>query len=331
VKIDRNMLLSLTMALWAAVPVQSSAAVGPEYFDGKTISFIIGTEPGGGYDIYGRLVAEYMQRHLPGSTIVPRNMPGAGHIIGTNFIYASKPDGLTIGTFNTGLIYTQLAEEDSAKFDLGNMSWIGKVASDPRVLMVTKESGIETLDQLMALETPIRFAGAGVGSGSVAETRLLIEALDLPVDLITGYNGGDDQLAMRRGEVQGLLASRSSVEDFARDTGAIFVAQVGGDDPNVPQLGNKVNGEMAERAIALIDSQVSVVRLVAGPPDIPADILGVLQNAFEAAVTDEAFLERAETLGLPVDPLVGEDVAIAVREALDQPAEMVDLVKSVMR
>ena len=76
---------------------------GAAFFDGKTVTYIVATAPGGGYDTNGRLVAEYMQKHLPGSTFIVQNMPGAGHLIGTNYIYASEPDGLTIGTFNTGL------------------------------------------------------------------------------------------------------------------------------------------------------------------------------------------------------------------------------------
>ncbi len=79
-----------------------------DFYKGKTVTYIVATAPGGGYDLYGRLTAEYMQKYLPGSTFVVKNFPGAGHLIGANTLYASKADGLTIGTFNTGLIYNQL-------------------------------------------------------------------------------------------------------------------------------------------------------------------------------------------------------------------------------
>ena len=124
----------------ACFPV--AAQEGAAFFKDKTVTYIVATDPGGGYDTNGRLVAEYMQKHLPGSTVVVQNMPGAGHLIGTNYIYASEPDGLTIGTFNTGLIYGQLAGDPGAKFDLAKMTWIGKVSSDPRVVVVSSESGI---------------------------------------------------------------------------------------------------------------------------------------------------------------------------------------------
>jgi putative tricarboxylic transport membrane protein len=107
------------IGLWS---VAATAQDGAAFFNGKTVTYIVATEPGGGYDTNGRLVAEFMQKHLPGSTFVVQNMPGAGHLVGTNYIYASEPDGLTIGTFNTGLIYGQLTGKDGIKFDLTKIS-----------------------------------------------------------------------------------------------------------------------------------------------------------------------------------------------------------------
>ncbi len=125
------------------------------------MTYIVATAPGGGYDTYGRLVADFMQKHLPGSTFVVRNMPGAGHLVGTNAINASKPDGLTIGTFNTGLIYNQLINADGVRFDLSKMSWIGKAASESRVVAIASQSPIKTWQDFVALKEPVNFAVAG--------------------------------------------------------------------------------------------------------------------------------------------------------------------------
>src|SRR5437868_2962922 len=134
-----------------------------DFFKGKTVNYIIATAPGGGYDYYGRIVAEYMQKHLPGSTFVVRNVPGAGHIVGANTIYASKPDGLTIGTFNTGLIYNQLVGLDGLKADLTKMSWLGKASTDPRAIVISANSPIKTFADLQA-SSQIIFSTSGVGS-----------------------------------------------------------------------------------------------------------------------------------------------------------------------
>jgi len=157
---------ALSLALTSAALAQSEA----DFFKGKTVNYIIATAPGGGYDLYGRLVAEYMQKHLPGSTFVPRNMPGAGHIIGANFIYASKPDGLTIGTFNTGLIYNQLVGVDALKADLTKMSWIGKASTDPRAIVISANSPIKSFADLQKAQN-VLFSTSGVGSAGYAFAR----------------------------------------------------------------------------------------------------------------------------------------------------------------
>src|SRR5690349_15567901 len=161
----------------------AAAQTGADFFKGKTVNYIIATAPGGGYDLYGRLVSEYMQKHLPGSTFVPRNMPGAGHIIGANFLYASKPDGLTIGTFNTGLIYNQLVGVDALKADLTKMSWIGKASTDPRAIVISTNSPIKTFGDLQKAKDVV-FSTSGVGSAGYAETKVLSDMLGLPIRLL---------------------------------------------------------------------------------------------------------------------------------------------------
>ncbi|MDF1635368.1 tripartite tricarboxylate transporter substrate-binding protein [Mycoplana sp. MJR14] len=318
-----------TIAAMAATP--TFAQEGAEFFNGKTVNYIVATAPGGGYDTNARLVAEFMQKYLPGSTFVVQNMPGAGHLIGANYVYASEPDGLTFGTFNTGLIYGQLAGDPAIKFDLGNMSWIGKVASDPRVIVVTKDSGIESFEQLKNSKEPVKFASAGVGSASTVETTMLVKALGLPVEIVSGYNGGDDQLAMRRGEVQGIIASRSSFQEFVNEGNAKIIAQIGGSESDVPQLSSMTDDAEAQKVIALVASQSNISRLSAGPAGIPEDRLQALRDAYTKATTDPAFLEKAKSLGLPVDPKVGDDVATVVKAALNQSPEIVTFLQETLK
>jgi tripartite-type tricarboxylate transporter receptor subunit TctC len=324
----------LALVAWGgacALPVSPSLAQqGADFYKGKTVTYIVATAPGGGYDAYGRLVAEYMQKYLPGSTFVVRNMPGAGHLIGANAIYASRPDGLTIGTFNTGLIYNQLIGLEGVKFDLAKMSWIGKAASDPRVLVVAQQSPIKSFDELRAQKEQVNFATAGIGSASYVETVMLTNALKLPVKVLTGYNGNEDQLAMRRGEVVGSIASRSTYEQFVKNGFGRFVAQIGGDDKDVPQLATQVSDARGKQLIALVQSQGDIARLTAGPPGIPADRLEALRAAYKKALEDKELQAKAEKLERPVEPLYGEDVAKAVREALNQTPEAIALLKGAM-
>lgn len=324
----------VALAAMMGVALPAGAAVAgsaKEFFEGRTIIYIVATAPGGVYDTNGRLVAEFMQKYLPGSTFVVQNMPGAGHLIGANYIYASKADGLTFGTFNTGLIYGQLGGDPNIKFDLTKMSWIGKVASDPRIILVTKESGIESFEELRNLKQPVKFATAGIGSASMVEATMFVKALNLPIQVVSGYNGNEDQLAMRRGEVQGVIGSRSEFQPFVDEGAGRFIAQIGGNDTDVPQLSSMIDDEQGKRVVALVESQSRISRLSAGPAGIPEDRLQALREAYDAATSDPEFLKRAEAIDLPVNPGVGEEVAESVKRALNQPPDIVEFIQKTLR
>jgi tripartite-type tricarboxylate transporter receptor subunit TctC len=320
-------LLTLAGALIASAmsAAPASAQSGADFFKGKTITYIVATSPGGGYDTYGRLVAEYMQRYLPGSIVMVRNMPGAGHMIGTNAIFAAKPDGLTIGTFNTGLIYNQLIRQSGVRFDLERMSWVGKAANDARVVAIAQQSPIKTYRDLIEQKLPVTFAAAGIGSAAYVETVMLTSALKLPIKILTGYNGNDDMLAMRRGEVVGTISARSTWDPFVRNGYARYIAQIGGDQKDVPQLAALVTDPGAKALIALIQTQCDVARLTAGPPDIPPDRLAALRTAFRMAMEDKELLAKTEKLGLPIEPAYGDTVVQMVKDALNQSPETVAL------
>ncbi len=314
-------------ALAGAGAARAQQANGEDHFKGKTVNYIVATAPGGNYDTYGRLIAEYMQRHLPGSTFIVRNMPGAGHLIGANALYASKPDGLTIGTFNTGLIYTQLAGHKGIKFDLKDMSWIGKASTDPRVLVVAAQSPIKTFKDIAASKETLNFATSGPGGANYVEILGLAATLKLPIKMLSGYNGTEDQLAMRRGEIVGTIASRSAFEHFVKNGYGRYVAQFGGAEKDVPQMSGLVSEEEASRLVQLITVQGDIGRLTAAPPAVPAPVLATLRAAYRKALEDPDLNARAKKSDMPIEPAYGEDVAKAVAAALQQPPRVVELLK----
>ncbi|HZS64165.1 MAG TPA: tripartite tricarboxylate transporter substrate-binding protein [Xanthobacteraceae bacterium] len=316
------------LAMCLGTPAQAQS--GADFYKGKTVTYIVSTAPGGGYDFYGRLISQYMQKYLPGSTFVVKNVPGAGHLIGANTIYASKADGLTIGTFNTGLIYNQLIQAAGVKFDLTKMSWVGKAASEPRVIMVASQSPIKSWKDLMAQKEPVNFATSGVGSANYVEIHTLKEMLKMPVKILTGYNGNDDELAMRRGEVTGGMGSRSSFDEFVKNGYGRYIAQIGGNDKDVPQLGTMITDPDAKAFLALVESQGDIARLTAGPPGIPADRLAALQDAFRKAMADPELQDKVAKQGRPLDPKIGDDVLKLVQSALRQKPETVALLKEAM-
>jgi tripartite-type tricarboxylate transporter receptor subunit TctC len=319
--------LKLAAGAFVALTVAASPALsqtGADFYKGQTVTYIVATAAGGGYDLYGRFVAEYMQKYLPGSTFVVKNVPGAGHLVGTNTLYASKPDGLTIGTFNTGLIYNQLIGLDGVKFDLTKMSWIGKATSEPRVIVIADHSPIKSFAQLREQKQPVNFAVAGIGSAAYVETVMLANLLKLPIKIQSGYSGNDDQLAMRRGEIVGTVSSRSTVEQFMQNGYARYIAQIGGSEKDFPQLRDLVK---EKDALSLIHTQGDIARLTAGPPGIPQDRLDALRTAFRKAMQDPELQERANKAGRPLDPAYGDDVLAMIKAALNQPPEVISTLK----
>ena len=315
--------------LIAATP--ALAQTGADFFKGKTVTYIVATPPGGGYDFYGRLVSEYLQKYLPGSTVVVKNMPGAGHLVGANALYASKPDGLTIGTFNTGLIYAQVINHEGAKFDLSKMSWIGKAATEPRVLAIASHSPIMSFDDLRKAKEPVNFATSGGGTSSdFVETHLLANGLKLNMKILTGYSGTERRLAMRRGEIVGAMGSRSSFGTFVQDGHGRFIAQIGGKDKDVPQLKDLVTDPSARALLAMLQSQGDIARLTAGPPGIPQDRLDALRAAFRKAMEDPELQAKAEKLERSVEPAYGDDLLEMVKAALNQPPEIAAMLKTTL-
>ena len=309
----------------------AAAQTGADFYKGKTVTYIVSTAPGGGFDLYGRLVSEYMQKYLPGSTFVVKNTPGAGHLIGANTIYASKPDGLTIGTFTTGLLYNQIVKLDGVRFDLEKMSWIGKASSDPRVMTLGTQVPIKSYKELQENKQTLNFSTSGIGSAAYVETVMLTRALKLPAKIVTGYSGTDDHLAIRRGEVHASISSRSSWEPFVKNGFGHFIFQIGGNQPDVPQLMNLVTDPAAKALVALVQSQGDISRLTAGPPAIPQDRLDALRAAYRKAMEDPELQAKASKLERPLEPAYGEDVARMVKEALTQSPETIALLKEALQ
>ena len=301
------------------------------FYKNRTFSYIISAGAGGGYDLYGRLVAEFMQRQLPGSTFVVKNMAGAGHLIGANALYASPPDGYTLGSFSTGLIYNQISKNASVRFDLTKMSWIGKAGTDPRVVVISATSPIKTFDEFLQQKELQNFAASGLGSASYVEMILLSRTMKLPIKVLTGYQGSADQLAMRRGEIVGTIGSRSSLQQFVNNGYGRFIAQIGGLDTDVPQMSAWARDESGANSIALIQSQGDIARLTAGPPGIPADRLNILIDAYKNALNDPDLQARAIKFGYPIEPAYGEEVAKIINKALQQSVETTTLLTEALK
>ena len=322
--------LGVGLALALAAP-SSAAPADANYYKGKTITYIVATGAGGGYDTYGRLIARFMAKYLPGSRMIVRNVPGAGHIIGANTIYTSRPDGLTIGMFNTGLIYNQLMGLPGIKFDLTKFSWIGKASDEIRVMVVSTKSGYKSIDDVLKAKGPVKFAAAGVGSAAYLDTRILDFVLPIEIQTVTGFDGSEGELSMMRGEVVAETGIASSFDQFVKNKNgfyALAMSRLAHETlPGVPQASDYVKDERSRRLLSLLEALSDLGRLTAGPPGIPADVLQVLRDAHEKAIKDPELVTEAMRLNIPVKFGSGDFVTQRIKEALTQTPETVALLK----
>jgi tripartite-type tricarboxylate transporter receptor subunit TctC len=285
--------------------------------------------------MYARLIGKYMQKYLPGSTVIVKNVPGAGHIIGANETYLAKPDGLTIGTFITTLIYSQIIGQPGIKFDLTKYSWIGKANTEKRVLIIDKRSPIKNYANLVESKMPVKMVSSGVGAANHQETLLAAEALNLPLKVIPGYMGREGEMAMLRGEVDGQIGSYVSLKPFIVAEGCSMILQFGAtkhpEMSKVPLAIEQKASPKGKKLLALMANMAELWRPTAAPPGVPAGRLQVLREAYKKALNDPGFLKEAEKVGMDLEPSYGEDVAKMFKEAVQQPAENVELLKKIIK
>jgi tripartite-type tricarboxylate transporter receptor subunit TctC len=321
--------IAFVAGIASLLSVQALAA-DSAMFKGKTITYIVATTPGGGYDTYGRLIARYLQKYLTGSRVLVKNVPGAGNIIGANEIYAARPDGLTIGMFNTGLLYDQLLRRNGVQFDLTKFSWIGKAASEGRALLIAKASGIKSFDDMLKAQKPIKFAASGIGAASYNDTRILADALHLNIQIVNGFTGNEGEMSMLRGEVAAQVGSVDSLEQFVKQGHGYWGLSLSGSPaelPGVPRAAAYVKDERGKQMLALLQALSEMGRLTAGPPGIPTNVLSAEREAMTALMKDPAFLADAKKLNLPIDYLPGDVVAVKIKAALNQPPETIATLK----
>jgi tripartite-type tricarboxylate transporter receptor subunit TctC len=291
------------------------------YYEGKTIQMIVGYSAGGGFDAYARTIARHMGRHIPGKpTFVVENRTGAGSLIAANHLYkVSKPDGLTIGHFIGGFFLGQVLEQPGIEFDARRFEYLGAPVIDHSVCVFTQASGITSLEKWRAAKTPPKLGGLAPGSSTPDNvTRILKEALALPIQLVTGYKGvADIRLAAESGELAGGCWGWDGTKrpwGKRLETGEVAVvlqnsAKPHPDLPKVPLAINHAKTATARRLIQIgIHDQSAILRPFVLPPKTRQDNVAILRQAFINTLNDPDFKTDAATARLDIEPVSGEEV-----------------------
>jgi tripartite-type tricarboxylate transporter receptor subunit TctC len=333
------------IALYAAAAVAALAAtpaVATDYYAGKTIELIVGSDAGGPFDIYGRMIAKYMVKYIPGTpTILPKNMPGAAANKAAAYVYSQgAKDGTVIGVITPGVVAGPLTDANlMAQFDPTKFFYLGSADSAARVCVTYQTSKIKTFDD--ARKNKVIVGATADGGASKDYPTMLNAVAGAKFEIVSGYKGVAEYiLAMERGEVDGACTGwsvfPSTKPDWIRDKKLNILLQMGPEsDPyfdkmGVPEVWGYLNNPDDRKMIELMVSQQLFQRPYILPPGTPAEAVKILRTAFDSVVKDPDFLAEAAKAKLTVNSASGEKVQKLVESVYATPKPLVERYKKTM-
>jgi len=304
-------------ATWAQTPA--------EFYKGKTVDLMVGYSAGGGYDVYARMIARYIGKHIPGNpTVVVKNLDGAGSLRLANALYNQLPkDGTVFGTVARGAAFDPLLGNKAAQFDASKFTWIGSANDEVSVCVAWHTSGVTKIEDTFDKELVVG------GTGPTADTdqfpRIANGVLGTKMKIVTGYPGGNDvSLAMERGEVQGrcgwswssVIATRKDWYDSKKIHVLVQMSLAKHPDlPNVPLILDLAKTPEQKQILTLVFARQALGRPYMAPPGVPQDRAEALRKAFMDTMKDPEFLAEADKAKLEITPIDGEKVQQIVVDA----------------
>jgi len=316
----RPVLTLAALAVWMLFGTGRSIAQ-VNYYEGKTIRIIVGFSPGGGYDALARMLSRHMPKYIPGHpTIVVENMTGAGSLLAANHIFkVAKPDGLTFGHFSGGFAYSQVMGQPGIEFDVQKFVFVGAVARDESAIALTQASGITSMEKWFAAKTPVKLGTTGPGAfGTDNVIKILKAALNLPIQIISGYKGtADIRLAAESGEIDGSTWGWDSMRGTwqkAIESGTVVVVlqTVPKPFPDLPKVPLAIDFAKTAEAKQLIEFGIhypsKITKTLALPPGTPNDRAQILQKALQETVKDNEFIAEADKAKIGLAPVTADDM-----------------------
>jgi len=326
--------VALTCGFLVALPHPLRAQSVEEFYKGKTINLVIGYSVGGGYDLYGRLLARHIGKHIPGHpAMVPQNMTGAGSLRAAQYIYSVAPkDGTTFGTFGRTIATTPLLTRATAQFDGTKFTWLGSVTNEVSTCVTWHTSPVKAWKDILTKE--VAMGGEGPGADPDVYTLLYKNVFGAKMKLVTGYHGTNDTtLAMERGEVDGLCGlSWSTLKarhlQWMNDKKINIIIQAAlkkqPELADVPLASELTQDPESLQILKLFLASQETARPFAAPPDLPADRKAALLAAFDATMRDPEFLAEAAKLNMDVSPLNAKGVNDILAELYATPKAILE-------
>lgn len=343
-KIRLSLKAVVTIGATALLASYAGNATAADFYQGKTISIVVGYAAGGGYDTYARTLARHLGKHIPGHpNVIVQNMTGAGSLIAANYLYKkADPDGLTIGSFGGGLVTEQALGFKGIQFDARKFEWIGSVRTGSPICAIMGFTGDKSLDDVLHSKKPLRMGSTGAGSTTDDLPRLMNGLMHTPFKVIRGYKGTSRvRVGMQRHELDGACWTWESMRTTARsmldaqggDKLIPFVIEGKWDAPEVkdlPQFTEVVKGKDNLEAFKAWLDAYKFFQPLSLPPATPKARLDILRTALKDTMEDPAFKADAKKSNLIVATVSGQEVEKLVNETLSISSQaknlLVDLI-----
>ena len=343
----RKTLLRLAFLVVPAFVTLTAYASTPDFYKGKTIRVVVGHPAGDLYDLWARLVAQYMGKHIPGNpNLIVQNMPGAASMIATNYVYSvGKPDGLTLATPMPALYFDQLVGRPEVQFNWAKLTWIGSPVRGEYQLYMRSDAPYKTIEDIRKAAVPPKCGSSGTGATTYYLPKLFEETLGAKFTIVTGYPGGVAvDLAVEKGELQ---CRAFTIESFFarepfhtwRKTGFVRVlVQTGRNrDPKLPDvptiyelMDHYKTPEGSRRLATVVLAAGALGRPLVGISGIPEDRVKILREAFVMTVKDPEFLAEVKKRKWELDPVGGEELEALAKEVIAQPPEVIERMKKLL-
>jgi len=331
-------------ALWAIAAACATASCGqtgaagdaggaPEFYRGKTLSIVVGSGAGGGFDTTARLVSRHIGRHVPGTpTVIVVNMPGGGGLVAANHVFSAAPrDGTVVGLFHEAQMMNQLTGGEGVNFDLRQFNWLGSSYDDPNVCIVRTDAGIGTFKDLIGGAKGIAVGGTGPGSNTYDAPRVMAAATGASMKAVAGYPTTNDvRIGVERGEIQGMCLGWESVKSasgqWLQDGYAKVVVQNGvernADLQDVPLAMEFARDDQSRMLLRLVDAPGAMAKPFTMPPGVESSLVELMRQALADTYRDPAFLEEARVMRLEFQPKDAAQIQQILNDVLATPPDV---------
>jgi tripartite-type tricarboxylate transporter receptor subunit TctC len=334
------MLLATTLLAALVNAAATPAAAQADVLAGKSVQMIIGFGPGGGYDLWARTLSRHIGKHLPGNpNVVPQNMPGAGSFTAASYIFNIAPkDGSALGIIARDAALGPLTGASGARFDPTRLSWIGTPTKETNVCIAFHTAQVKSVQDLY--DKQLILGDTGPGTGTRSYPKALNELLGMKFKLVGGFPASSDVfLAMERGEVDGICESLDSIKIRRPDwipSGKVAILFQGGAEPNpelkgVPFVRDLARTPEQKQAIEFLYAGQGIGRPFVAPPDLPAERLKMLRDAFNATMKDADFIAETKKSKLELEPEDGEHLAALIAKIYATPKPIVDKIANLIK